>query len=54
MALYRDTDDKFCQGDLFDDIPSIHLKSIDGALTKCVLKGGREAWEISRMALEVL
>lgn len=46
MELYRDTDDKYCQGDLIDDIPSVHLKSLDGALAKCVLKGNREAWEI--------
>lgn len=47
MPFYRDVGAEYCQGDLIDDLPSIHLKPDPPlvALRECNLKGNRRGWE---------
>src|SRR3954465_16074635 len=47
MPFYRDVDLEYCQGDLIDDLPSIHLRADTPlvALRRCDLKGNRRVWE---------
>ncbi len=48
MAFYRDVGNDYCQGDLIDDVPSIHLKVEPSltALRKGTVKGNRQIWDI--------
>src|SRR2546427_830892 len=45
-GFYRDIDTQVCQGDLFSDMPSIHVKSPWAALRRITIKGGRDAFEL--------
>jgi hypothetical protein len=46
MAFYRDVDEQLCQGDLFEDVPSVLLKPPLQVLRKQTMAGGRDTWNV--------
>lgn len=46
MAFYRDLSAELCQGDLLNEMASVHVRSPVAALRKFTLPGGREVFKV--------